>query len=227
VAYRTLEALRTELLARLGMGGMGASGGANLTSIDSFLRNGQAQLYRMQEWRHLTDYQDKTLGQAQNLIDYPTAGVMTGKGCARDQRILKVETIYSGQYLQLQEGITTDMWSTMETQAQPIRYDRYAQMLIYPKANQVYTVRVWFVADLDPFTEDDHTATLDDEMILLHALANAKAHYRQPDAPTYQGQLNTLLASLRGQSFGENGVYRRGDSPAPMRKPAVVGRDVP
>jgi len=227
VAYRTLETLRTELLARLGMAGMGASGGANLTSIDSFLRNGQAQLYRMQDWRHLTDYQDKTLGQAQNLLDYPNAGVMTGRSCARDQRILKVETIYSGQYLQLREGITTDMWSTMETQAQPIRYERYAQMLIYPKANQVYTVRVWFVADLDPFTEDDDTATLDDEMILLHALANAKAHYRQPDAPTYQGQLNTLLGTLRGQSFGENGVYRRGDSPAPMRKPAVVGRDVP
>lgn len=227
MAYRTLETLRTELLARLGMAGMGASGGANLTSIDSFLRNGQAQLYRMQDWRHLTDYQDKTLGQAQNLLDYPNAGVMTGRSCARDQRILKVETIYSGQYLQLREGITTDMWSTMETQAQPIRYERYAQMLIYPKANQVYTVRVWFVADLDPFTEDDDTATLDDEMILLHALANAKAHYRQPDAPTYQGQLNTLLGTLRGQSFGENGVYRRGDSPAPMRKPAVVGRDVP
>jgi hypothetical protein len=47
-------------------------------------------------------------------------------------------------------------------------------------------------------------------MILLHALANAKAHYRQPDAATYQGQLNTLLATLRGQSFGSNGVYRQG-----------------
>lgn len=226
MAYRTLESLRTELLARLGMGAMGASGGANLTAIDSFLRNGQAQLYRMQDWRHLTDYQDKTLGTAQNLIDYPTAGVMNGKSCARDKRVLKVETTYSGQYLQLEEGITTDMWSTMETQSSPERYERYAQLLIYPKANQVYTVRVWFVADLDPFTEADDTATLDDEMILLHALANAKAHYRQPDAPTYQGQLNTLLASLRGQSFGENGVYRRGESPAPLRKPAVVGRDV-
>lgn len=227
MAYRTLETLRTELLARLGMAGMGASGGANLTSIDSFLRNGQAQLYRMQDWRHLTDYQDKDLGAEQNLLDYPDSGVMTGKSCARDKRILKVETIYSGQYLQLQEGITTDMWSTMDTLSQPIRYERYAQMLIYPKANQVYTVRIWFIADMDPFTENDNTATLDDEMILLHALANAKAHYRQPDAPTYQGQLNTLLASLRGQSFGENGVYRRGDSPAPLRKPLVVGRDVP
>ena len=52
--YRTLEALRTELSARLGMGGMGASGGASLSLLNSFLRNGQDQLYRMQDWRHLT-----------------------------------------------------------------------------------------------------------------------------------------------------------------------------
>lgn len=227
MAYRTLETLRTNLLARLGMGGMGASGGANLTSIDSFLQNGQAQLYRMQDWRRLIDYQDKTLGTAQNLLDYPTAGVMSGKTCARDQRVLKVETTYSGQYLQLREGIETEMWSTMETQSSPSRYERFSQILIYPKANQTYTVRVWFVGDLGRFTEDGDECTLDDDMVFLHALANAKAHYRQPDATTYQGQLNTLLGSLRGQSFGSNGVYRRGEGGTQERKPAVVGRDVP
>lgn len=224
--YRTLEALRTELLARLGMGAMGASGGANLTLIDSFLRNGQAQLYRMQDWKHLIDYKDKTLGTDQNLLDYPTSGVMNGSTCARDKRVLRLEYLYNGQWLELTEGITTEMWSTMDTLASPVRYERYSQLLIYPKADQTYTVRVWFVADLGPFTENDHTATLDDEMVFLHALANAKAHYRQPDAPTYQGQLNTLLASLRGQSFGSNSVYRRGAGGAPDRKPAVVGRDV-
>lgn len=226
MAYRTLETLRTELLARMGMGGMGASGGANLTAIDSFLRNGQAQLYRMQDWKHLIDYEDKTLGTSQNLIDYPTSGVMAGGSAARDKRVLKIETTYAGQYLQLSEDITTDMWSTMETLAPPSRYERFAQILVYPKADQAYTVRVWFVSDLGRFTENGDECTLDDEMVFLHALANAKAHYRQPDAATYQGQLNTLLGTLRGQSFGSNGVYRRGDSGAPMRKPAVVGRDV-
>lgn len=226
MAYRTLETLRAELLARLGMGGMGASGGANLTSIDSFLRNGQAQLYRLQDWRHLTDYEDKTLGTAQNLLDYPATGVMGAGGCSRDQRVLRVETLYSGQYLRLREGIETEMWSTMDTQSSPSRYERFAQLLIYPKANQAYTVRIWYVADLGRFTENGDACTLDDEMVFLHALANAKAHYRQPDAATYQGQLNTLLGSLRGQSFGSNGVYRRGDGGVQQRKPAVVGRDV-
>jgi len=217
MAYRTLAALRAELLARLGMGGMGASGGANQTLIDSFLRNGQAQLYRMQQWKHLTAYEDKDLGVGQNQIDYPTA-------CARDQRILKIETTYNGQWRKLTEGIKTEDWNTMDTQSFPQRYDRYAQLLVYPKADQVYTLRFWFIADLGRFTVNDDVATLDDEMILLHALANAKAHYRHPDAQTYQNQLNTLLASLRGQSFA--GVYRRDAVPPAEARPAVVGRDV-
>jgi hypothetical protein len=226
MAYRTLAELRAELLARLGMAAMGASGGANATLIDSFLRNGQAQLYRMQDWKHLIDYQDKTLGTSQNLLDYPNLGVMTTGTAARDKRVLRVETAYNGQWRVLKEGIRTSDWDTMDTLSYPAKYERYGQLLIYPKADTTYTVRIWFVGDLGEFTEAADRASLDDEMILLHALANAKAHYRQPDAATYQGQLNTLLASLRGQSFGSNGVYRRDDRPASEPRPAVVGRDV-
>jgi hypothetical protein len=226
MAYRTLAELRSEILSRLGMGAMGASGGSNGTLIDSFLRNGQSQLYRMQDWKHLIDYEDKTLGEEQNLLDYPTVGVLAGGTAARDKRILKVQTVYNGQWRDLDEGIRTSDWDTMDTLSYPVKFDRYAQLLFYPKADQTYTVRIWFVADLGEFTESDDRASLDDEMILLHALATAKAHYRQPDAQTYQGQLNTLLASLRGQSFNSGGVYRRDDRPAAEPKPAVVGRDV-
>lgn len=219
MAYRTLETLRAELLARLGMGGMGASGGANQSSIDSFLRNGQAQLYRLQDWKHLITYTDKTLGVSQNLLDYPELA-------ARDKRLLRIEVLQSGRWQQMHEGITTSMWDTMESLSSPVRYERYAQILFYPKADQEYTIRFWFISDLLPFTENAHVATLDDDMVFLHALANAKAHYRQPDAQTYQGQLNTLLASIRGQSFGSNDVYRRDNMPMPESKPLVEGRDI-
>lgn len=223
--YRTLGELRAELLARLGMGGMGASGGANGALIESFLRNGQAQLYWAQDWKHLTDYEDKTTGAGQNLYDYPLAGAMGSAGCQRDRRVLRVEVLINGQYTQLGEGIGTGHWSTMDTLGPPARYERLAQMLVYPKADAGYTMRVWFVADLGRFTQPDDLCTLDDEMVLLHALANAKAHYRQPDAKMYEGQLNALLSSLRGQSLGRNGVMRRGDMAAtPEIKPTVLGR---
>lgn len=219
MAYRTLEELRAILVARLGMAGMGASGGANQTLLDSFLSNGQTQLYWAQDWRRLTWYEDKTLGMGQNQIDYPNA-------CERDTRVLRIETVYGGQYRQLNEGIDTSHWSTMETLSWPSRYERFEQILIYPKADQVYTVRVWYVADLGRFTQNGDVATLDDEMVLLHALVTAKAHYRHPDSKLYEGQLNNLLGSLRGQSFSRNGVYRRDDRDPPMRKPLVEGRDV-
>lgn len=219
MAYRTLEDLRTELLARLGMGGMGASGGANQGLIDSFLRNGQAQLYRMQDWKHLTWYEDKTLGVGQNQLDYPDA-------CARDQRVLRFETVYNGQWRRLIEGIDTDHWNFMDTPSFPTRFERYAQVLIYPKADVAYTMRFWYVRDLGRFTQNTDRCTLDDGMVFLHALANAKSHYRHPDAGTYQGQLNTLLASIRGQSIGSDKVFTRDALPPPQARPAVVGRDV-
>lgn len=226
MTYKTLGELRSIVFARIGMGGMGASGGAAGVLIDSLLSNGQSQLYRAQDWRHLIDYEDVSTGVGQNLYDYPTAGAMGSGGCARDARVTKIETIYSGQYSRLTEGITTGDWSNMETRGAPAKFERFKQILTYPKADAIYTMRVWFVADLAPFAETGDRASLDDEMVLLHAVTNAKAHYRQPDAKLYEGQLNTLLASLRGQSFSTDGVYRRGEPVVADRRPLVVGRDV-
>jgi hypothetical protein len=202
------------------MGGMGASGGANQALFDSFLSNGQFQLYMLQDWRHLIKYSTTNLGVSQNQIDYPA-------DAARSMRILGIDTPYGGVWRDLFEGITTDMWSTMETLSYPCRYERYEQVLIYPKADQIYQIRFRYVADLDRFTENDDRATIDDEMILLHAVTMAKLHYRQPDAEAYKGQLDALVARLRGNSFSRNGVYRRSEPPAAERKPLVVGRDVP
>ena len=217
-AYRTLGELRGVLLARCGMGGMGASGGANQALMDSFLSNAQTQLYWMADWKNLTWFEDKTTGSGQNVYDYPAA-------CARNRRLLRIEVLHSGQWVELREGISTSMWSTMDSQSIPARYERLGQVLVYPKADAAYTLRFWYVSDLGRFTENEDRATLDDEMLLLHAVTNAKAHYRHPDAKLYEGQLNTLLASIRGQSFGSNGVYRRGSEGDTMPKPVVVGRD--
>ena len=216
--YRTLGELRGTLLARLGMGGQGASGTAT-TIANSLLSNGQSQLYWTQDWKHLIDYEDKSLGVGQNLLDVPD-------DCALNRRVLRVETVYGGQWRQLHEGIQTEQWSNMETRGFPSRYDAYAQFLIYPKADQIYTVRFWYVKDLGRFTQDSDRASLDDEMVLLHALANGKAHYRHPDAATYQGQLGALLSSIRGQSFAKQGTYHQQPRGELAQRPQVLGRDV-
>lgn len=216
MSWRTLGELRGELLARLGMGAMGASGGANQVLIDSFLRDGQSQLYQMQDWRQLTWYQDYTTGVGQNQYDYPD-------DADQSRRILRIEVVIAGQYIPIKESISTEMWSTMDTQGAPARFEKFEQLLIYPKADAAYTLRVWYVKDLMPFTENSDRATIDDGMIFLHALANAKAHYRHPDAARYEGQLDNLLARIKGQSFKQ--TYQREEVGVVEPRPAVVGRD--
>jgi hypothetical protein len=147
--FRTLGALRSDLLARLGMGAMGASGGANKSLIDNVPDRGAEAALPLQDWKHLQDYKDITTGIGQNLYDFPTTGTMdTTTGCSLYQRVLRVETNVTGQFVQIRNGITTDMWSTMDTPGQPQRFERFKQIMLYPKADTAYTLRVWFVADL-------------------------------------------------------------------------------
>jgi hypothetical protein len=49
---------------------------------------------------------------------------------------------------------------------------------------------------VSPFTADADVATVDDHAIFLLALANAKSHYKQPDAQTYYSQFQVHLEAL-------------------------------
>lgn len=217
--YRTLGVLRRLVLARLGMGGMGASGGANQVLIDSFLQEGQKILYHLQDWNNLKFFDMVDIGTTQNQVDFPAS-------CVNERRILRIERLVAGQWTELREGIETQHWNTMDTLGYPARYERLEQLLFWPKADQVYNLRVWRIRDLSRFEQEDDRCTIDDSMVLLHAITFAKAHYKQADASAYQGQLDTLLASIRALSFGSNGVYTRTPHGAAMQRPLVVGRDV-
>lgn len=216
--YRTLETLRGIVSARLGFGAQGASLGANKTLIDSLLQNAQNSLYWMQNWKKLTLYEDQSLGASQYLIDYPDD--------ANPERILAIAVNVgdgSDDWRPLEEGITVEHYNTLDSEAYPKRYERYEQIELWPKNDTVRDLRVWFIKSLGPFTENDDEATIDDEMILLHATATAKAHYRQPDATIWSSQLDTLLSTIRGTAFGNRRFHARGKQDmAPLPRPVVV-----
>lgn len=218
MAYRTLETLRGIVSARLGFGAQGASIGANKTLIDSMLQNAQSQLYWMQNWKKLTKYSDQTIGLDQYLVDYPAD--------ANHERILAVAVnIGSGsdQWRPLKEGIAVEHYNTQSSNAYPQRYERYQQIEVWPKCDTTRTLRIWYVQALADFTADADTATIDDEMILLHATATAKAHYRQPDAGIWSSQLESLLARIRGTAFGNRRFHAPGkDDFEPLPRPQVV-----
>lgn len=216
-AYRTLGELRTELRARLGMAATGSAAGQNQALLDSMLRNGQRQLYLAGGWKRLHRYEDKTIGVNQYLIDYPTA--------ADPDRILQIAANIGStdtpNWITLKEGITPQHYNTQALTGYPCRFQCYEQIELWPKNDVSRTLRLFYIKALDAFTTDGDRATLDDEMVLLHALVNAKLHYRQPDAQTYANQLEAILVNLKGLSWPKM-VFNRTPDTDPEPRPRVV-----
>ena len=221
--WRTLEELRTALRARLGMAASGSGAGANQTIINSFLQSAQEHVYQLQDWKTLISYEDKSIGVGQNALDYPALAnpmrLYTPPGSASP-----VWVYYSSKWVPILEGFGADHWDSMDDQdSYPTRYERYDQLQFWPKSNAIYTVRIWFVKALTRFTQDADRASVDDNLIFLHALSAAKAHYRHPDAGLYAAQWEAMQAKIRGQSIGQNSVIKRGGlREMPLPKPRVV-----
>jgi len=211
MVYRTLGDLRSELSRRLGFGATG-SAGINAGLLDSFLQGAQAQLYAQFDWRHLIKHDLKDTGVGQAAYDWAADCEPT--------RILSIAVHDGARWVPMHEGIVWAMRSDT-TQGMPLRYERYAQMEVWPVPDGIYTMRRDYVQALGRFTQDNDRASLDDDMILLHALTNAKAHYRQPDHALYSGQLNALLLRLKGQNRGAS-VHGREPDDVYLQRPRDV-----
>lgn len=215
MAYRTLGDMRAELIRRLGYGAAGASAGVISATVDSFLYNAHVQIYWATDWKRLRKYADKTLGVDQYLLDYPED--------ANPERIKAIWVNVSGVWQEVKKGISEQDYTYQDNNSWPARYEEYAQIEVLPKSDAVYTVRIWYIQDLTRFSQDGDRSLVDDDLVFLHALANAKLHYKQPDGQVYQGQLESLLAKLKKNSWTQR-VFPSNNSEnlAPLSKPVVV-----
>lgn len=220
MAYKTLGELRSLLQTRLGFDAAGAAAGVNAPIMDNFLYNAQVQLYWQFDWKKLTRWADIPVGTAQTLVDYPLA-VNGAPADANPERILKLAVLVNGIWIELEEGITPAHYSYSDRRYYPQRYERYAQLELWPQADQAYTLRVWYVQQLGRFTEVDDRASLDDSLIFLHALVNAKQHYRQADGQIYANQLQALMSQMKSKGWGGR-RFRRGGVPDATPRPVVV-----
>jgi hypothetical protein len=93
------------------------------------------------------------------------------------------------------EGIPPQLYTMITKPWRPARYAIRQAIEVYPMPDQTYWL--WMRANfgLLSFVNDTDTSTIDSNLIFLHALANAKAHYGQPDANNYE----TMATSYRGQ----------------------------
>jgi hypothetical protein len=214
--YRTLETLRTEMKALLGHGAAGSASGLNNALIDAHLRNAQTLLYYTHDWAHLRKYEIKNLGVDQHLIDYPVT--------ANPDRIRYVSALRGGVWSPpLEKGITPSMYTYQANKSWPQRWEPYEQIEIWPKADQVYQLRIFFIKALDRFEQDGDRATIDDTNISLVAMATLKAHYRQPDAALAKEMSDSLLQKLKAKSWGRD-VFKPDDwtETEPLVRPQTV-----
>jgi hypothetical protein len=199
--FETLGNLRADLSRRLGFGAQGSSG-INSGILDSFLQGAQSQLWEQFEWRNLITYDEKTTGIGQTLYDWAA-------DCDPNRPLREIAVNDGTRWVPMCEGID---WAhrSDDVQSQPARYERYGQMEIWPAPDTAYVIRRYYVATCGRFTQDGDRASIDDKIVFLHALASAKAHYKQADAQIYSQQLGVMLDKLKAHSRGQ-AVHRRND----------------
>ena len=199
--YNTLEEIRMKIAARCGFGGSAAASSVNAALLNSFIESAQLQIWEECNWNQLIKIADKTLGYEQNTLEYPA-------DCDPD-RVIEVSVQDGNVWRALQRGIDTCHRTYMDQLGVPMRWEMFSVAEFFPKADQVYNVRIRYVARPPRLTNDKDRVVIDDQLVFLHALANAKMHYRQPDAQSIAAQYQSLLTKLKGRARGKL-VHRRG-----------------
>lgn len=209
----TLGALRDKLAARLGFGAQIGNLGALDTILKSFLQDAQDFLWRNLDVPELQRDVMRRLGVEQFLYDYPD-------DCA-PERILAVSVQFSQSWRRLtemdaplNEEITEaqvgngNTWTptfplVKSRTGTPAHYERREQLRIWPVPLERKVLRLTYQKRCDPFTQDQHRSTLDSMLIFRLALADAKSHYKHPDAQKYQERAAATLRKLKVSEHGE------------------------
>ena len=196
----TLANLRKRVLIRLGFSnqatnpppGMAALVNDFLSSAQSFLfrRYSALQMRRFFRWKiipgqrfySLSDNDDDVLGgfKMDPVKPIEWAGI-------QDTRNV---------WYPLIQGIPPQLYTMLTKPWRPARYDIRAAIEIYPAPDQTYWLWLRGFTGLSAFAADSDVTSIDSELVFLHALANAKAHYGQPDATNVEAQANSYRAEL-------------------------------
>lgn len=187
---RTLGDLRSDIQTRLGFGMAGQAGVVNSPLIDSMINSVQRQLYEQLDWLEMRKVEERQTGANQQFYDYPAD--------CNVERIQGIGVKWGGKYIPLTEGISLADRS-YNPGGVPRKYERREQYELWPVPANGYPIRIEYIKTLPQLVQSSDRTSLPSEVVFLHALANAKLHYRQPDATTYSTQLDNLLLKLKAK----------------------------
>lgn len=193
----TLAQLRRRMLVRLGYAAQADNPPPGMADLlNDFLVQSQRFLYRKYNALRTERFFSWTMVQGQRFYDLPD----NDETCTKELDPYKLTWVgvedLNGAWYHLSEGIPPEWYTSINFQGLPVRYEIRQCIEVFPAPSAVYTLRIKGHFGLTSFTEDDDKTTIDSELVFLWALANAKAHYGQPDAANYAAQAKEYLGNL-------------------------------
>lgn len=197
---QTLAALRTRVMIRLGFSNQAANPPPGMAAlVNEFLISAQTFL-----WRKYPALQTRrmfrwklTAGQRFYSILDNDEDVLASYHMDPNKQIewVGIQDTRNVWYPMV-EGIPPQLYTMIDKPWRPSRYNIRGVIEVYPIPDQTYFM--WMRANfgLLSFAADSDYCTIDSELLFLHALANAKAHYGQPDAANIESQMKDYRGEL-------------------------------
>lgn len=179
--YKTLSELRSELRVRLGFIAQGPAAANNTPVLDSFLQEAHDYVYVRMNPSPARKKAIIRLKPGSILYDYhnDAEDEEIDPGLVRSVWVKISDTIREP----LTQGITERDRSLANFRAWPEKYDTMnGQMEIFPIPAREYEMIVEYIQSQGRFEQEQDRTSVPHRLVFLYALANAKAHYRHPDA---------------------------------------------
>lgn len=221
----TLASLRARVLRRLGYAAQVANPPPGMAElVDDFLSSAQTQVYlrypelateRFFTWTMVVG--DRFYGVGANDEQGTCTKVLEPKKLSW----VGVEDL-NGSFHPMAEGIDPVRYVLADETGLPNSYEIRQEIEVFPAPDQAYKLTVKGHFGLLPFAADADVATIDPELIFLLGLANAKAHYQQPDAGNYFNQATDYLGQLTAGAHGTARYVPGTRRSAPETKPVFL-----
>lgn len=218
----TLAQLRRRLLIRLGYSAQADNPPPGMADLlNDFLLQSQRFLYRKYDALRTERFFTWTMEQGVRFYDLPD----NDETCTKQLDPYKLTWVgvedVNGAWYNLSKGIPPEWYTSVNFQGLPVRYEIRQCIEVFPAPSaEGYKLRIKGHFGLTSFTEDDDKTTIDSELVFLWALANAKAHYGQPDATNYANQATAYLGALVSGAH-QTARYVPGTRPAQPWTPPV------
>ena len=223
----TLSDLRTRVLIRLGFGAQTATPPPGMSAlINEFLSSAQTLIAKKYPMLRTERFYSWTMVAGTRF--YSVSG--DDDGVTSPDHILDPHSVKwvgiedtNGTFYPLAEGIDPEWYTQEAQQGLPQRYEIRQSIEVMPAPDAAYTLHIKGHTKNFAFTGDSDVCTVDPEAIFLLALANAKAHYQQPDAQNYFTQATSYIGDLVSGAHGTARYIPRAETnQPPPPKPVLV-----